>query len=251
MKTSSARLWISVSVLSTSVLLFGSIKLSHAQQPSPAPHSGQFQTAEQHFKNIQVLKNIPADQLIPSMQFIAASLGVECEFCHVEHANDKDDKKTKLAARKMITMMMAINQANFNGDLEVTCYTCHRGVARPVSTPVLSADAARPPAQVHDEAGEAHPALPSADQILDKYLGRGRRRCGPQQHQNPRSEGNDRRLRQNLPHRDLLRSSRKARVADPPSYRHQRHRLQRRSWLAQHSRRLPSHDCCRRRSRQD
>jgi len=170
MKTSSARLWISVSVLSTSVLLIGSIKLSHAQQPSPAPHSGQFQTAEQHFKNIQVLKNIPVDQLIPSMQFIAASLGVECEFCHVEHANDKDDKKTKLAARKMITMMMAINQANFNGDLEVTCYTCHRGVARPVSTPALSADAARPPAQVHDEAGEAHPALPSADQILDKYL---------------------------------------------------------------------------------
>jgi hypothetical protein len=128
MQTSSARLWISV--LSPSVLLIGSIKLSHAQQPSPAPHSGQFQTAEQHFKNIQVLKNIPADQLIPSMQFIAASLGVECEFCHVEHANDKDDKKTKLAARKMITMMMAINQANFNGHLEVTCYTCHRGVAR-------------------------------------------------------------------------------------------------------------------------
>jgi photosynthetic reaction center cytochrome c subunit len=170
MKTSSARLWISVSVLSTSVLLIGSIKLSHAQQPSPAPHSGQFQTAEQHFKNIQVLKNIPADQLIPSMQFIAASLGVECEFCHVEHANEKDDKKTKLAARKMITMMMAMNQANFNGDLEVTCYTCHRGVARPVSTPVLPADAARPPAQVHDEAGEAHLALPSAEQIGDKYL---------------------------------------------------------------------------------
>ena len=79
MKTSSARLWISVSVLSTSVLLMGSIKVSHAQQPSPSPHSGQFQTAEQHFKNIQVLKNIPADQLIPSMQFIAASLGVECD----------------------------------------------------------------------------------------------------------------------------------------------------------------------------
>jgi photosynthetic reaction center cytochrome c subunit len=170
MKTSSARLWISVSALSTAVLLVGSIKLSRAQQPPPAGHSGQFQTAEQHFKNIQVLKNIPADQLIPSMQFITASLGVECEFCHVEHANEKDDKKTKLAARKMITMMMAINQANFNGDLEVTCYTCHRGVAHPVSTPILSADAPRPPAHVHDDAGEARPAMPSSDQILDKYL---------------------------------------------------------------------------------
>ena len=170
MKTSSARLWISASALSAAILLVASMKLTRAQQPAATAHSGQFQTAEQHFKNIQVLKNIPADQLIPSMQFIAASLGVECEFCHVEHANDKDDKKTKLTARKMITMMMAINQANFNGDVEVTCYTCHRGVAHPVSTPILSADATRPPAHVHDEGGEAHSALPSVEQILDKYL---------------------------------------------------------------------------------
>jgi photosynthetic reaction center cytochrome c subunit len=170
MKTSHKRLWISVFTLSVALLLAGSIVLSRAQQPADTAHAGQFQTAEQHFKNIQVLKNIPADQLIPSMQFIAASLGVECEFCHVEHANEKDDKKTKQTARKMITMMMALNQANFNGDVEVTCYTCHRGVAHPVSTPVLSADASRPPAHVHDEAGEAHPSLPSADEILDKYL---------------------------------------------------------------------------------
>src|SRR5271169_2462144 len=140
MKTSSPLLWISVSAISAAILLAGSIELSRAQQPPPPPPVGQSQTAEQHFKNIQVLKNIPADQLIPSMQFIAASLGVECEFCHVEHAMDKDDKKTKLSARKMITMMMAINHASFNDDLEVTCYTCHRGVAHPVSTPVLSAD---------------------------------------------------------------------------------------------------------------
>jgi hypothetical protein len=170
MKTSSTRLWISAFALSAAILLVASMKLSRAQQPPPTAYSGQSQTAEQHFKNIQVLKNIPAEQLIPSMQFIAASLGVECEFCHVEHANEKDDKKAKLTARKMITMMMSINQANFNGDVEITCYTCHRGVAHPVSTPILSADATRPPAHVHDEAGEAQPALPSADQILDKYL---------------------------------------------------------------------------------
>jgi len=54
-----------------------------AQQPPAKPSSDQPKTAEQQFKNIQVLKNIPAEQLIPSMQFIAASLGVDCEFCHV------------------------------------------------------------------------------------------------------------------------------------------------------------------------
>jgi len=27
------------------------------------------------------------------MQFIAGALGVDCEFCHLEHDRDKDDKK--------------------------------------------------------------------------------------------------------------------------------------------------------------
>src|SRR5258705_232049 len=40
-------------------------------------------TTDQAFKNIQILKGIPADQLIPTMQLISSSLGVECEFCHV------------------------------------------------------------------------------------------------------------------------------------------------------------------------
>jgi photosynthetic reaction center cytochrome c subunit len=170
MKSSSPQLWISVSAILAAILLAGLIQLSRAQQPPPSLPAKQSQTAGEHFKNIQVLKNIPADQLIPSMQFVAASLGVECEFCHVEHAMDKDDKKEKQTARKMITMVMAVNQANFSGDLEVTCYTCHRGVAHPFSTPVLSADAPRPPAHVHDEHGEALHALPSANLLLDKYL---------------------------------------------------------------------------------
>src|ERR1700729_3301188 len=72
-------------------------------------------TTEQAFKNIRVLKGLPADQLIPSMQFITAALGVECGFCHVEGAFDKDDKETKQTARKMIQMMMVINEDNFDG----------------------------------------------------------------------------------------------------------------------------------------
>src|SRR5512139_1862228 len=39
--------------------------------------------ASEQFKNIQVLKDVPADQLIPTMQFMAASLGVGCDLCHV------------------------------------------------------------------------------------------------------------------------------------------------------------------------
>ena len=85
---------------------------------------------------------MPAEQLIPAMQFISASLGVECEFCHVQGAFDKDDKQTKKTAREMMTMMMAINKENFKGHREVTCFTCHRGSNDPVGTPIISDDAA-------------------------------------------------------------------------------------------------------------
>jgi photosynthetic reaction center cytochrome c subunit len=126
--------------------------------------------AEEQFKNIQALKGIPADQVIPSMQFIAASLGVECEYCHVEHANEKDDKKTKVTARKMINMMMAINKENFEGHREVTCYSCHRGSAKPVATPIIADEEPRPSAEEGKKPGETKTLLPPAEQLLDKYL---------------------------------------------------------------------------------
>src|SRR5438034_1276960 len=68
-------------------------------------------TAAEAYHNVQVLKNIPADELIPAMQFITYSLGVECSYCHIEGALEKDDKKTKLTARKMMQMMTAVNRA--------------------------------------------------------------------------------------------------------------------------------------------
>lgn len=70
------------------------------QGPRPATTAPQI--AEEQFKNIQALKGIPADQLMPSMQFISASLGVECAYRHVEQVFEKDDKKPKVSARKMI-----------------------------------------------------------------------------------------------------------------------------------------------------
>jgi len=129
-------------------------------------------TAEQQFKNIQVLKGVPAEQVIPTMQFISGSLGVECEFCHVEGAFDKDDKKPKLAARKMITMVMAINKDNFEGHREVTCNSCHRGSPHPSAIPaVASAEPAAAMEHAHaEEHDEETDSAQSADPILEKYL---------------------------------------------------------------------------------
>jgi len=126
-------------------------------------------TAVQEYKNIQALKEIPADQLIPTMQFIGGALGVDCEFCHVEHAMDKDDKREKLTARKMIEMELALNKNHFKNEVEVTCYTCHRGSPHPVGVPILTVNAGKMPEREHHEIS-AQEGPPSADQILDKYL---------------------------------------------------------------------------------
>lgn len=50
------------------------------------------------------------------MQFVTYSLGMKCDFCHVEREFDKDDKKTKKTAREMMQMMFAINKNNFEGE---------------------------------------------------------------------------------------------------------------------------------------
>src|ERR1022692_3945983 len=112
--------------------------------PQAGANTGGPKKAEEQFKNIQVLKGIPADQLIPAMQFITASLGVECQFCHVEGAFEKDDKKPKQTARKMMEMMFAINRDNFEGHREVTCYSCHRGSTGPIGTPPVMAEEPKP-----------------------------------------------------------------------------------------------------------
>lgn len=164
-----ARLLVCLGAISMAVVLISSPERLKAQAELPKSKTAEAQTAEQKFKNIQVLKGIPADQLIPSMQFISASLGVECEFCHVQHAMDKDDKKPKLMARKMIAMVIKIDADNFKNEREVTCYTCHRGSVQPAGTPILSAENT-PAVHAPEEEGAAATALPAAQAILDKYL---------------------------------------------------------------------------------
>jgi len=162
--------WFAVCGTSLSLMVAIAGAWAQSDMPkAPAAPAGP-KLAEEEFKNIQALKGIPADQVIPSMQFIAASLGVECEYCHVAHANEKDDKKPKVTARKMINMMMAINKDNFEGHREVTCYSCHRGSADPVGTPIITDEDPRPAAEEGKKLEETKAALPAAEQLLDKYL---------------------------------------------------------------------------------
>jgi photosynthetic reaction center cytochrome c subunit len=123
--------------------------------------------AGQAFKNVTELKDIPADQLMPAMQFISASLGVQCDTCHVQGKPEADDKRAKKTAREMIAMTMAINKNSFHGQTQVTCFSCHRGSERPAAIPpVTETDAPAKP-----DVRPAQPAQPpTADSILEKYV---------------------------------------------------------------------------------
>lgn len=138
---------------------------------SPRPARGQAmepKTAEQVFKNIVELKGTPADQLMPAMQFIATSLGVECTFCHVQGKMDLDDKPEKKTARTMIAMTMAINKNSFGGRPQVTCYSCHRGAAHPVNVPpVLESDV---PASAGPKAAAPADTAVTVDAIVERYV---------------------------------------------------------------------------------
>jgi photosynthetic reaction center cytochrome c subunit len=125
--------------------------------------------AEEVYKNIQVLKGTPADQVVPAMQFAAASLGVECSFCHVEGALEKDDKKPKQTARKMIQMMESINRGNFDSKQEVTCFSCHRGQRKPLGIPIIQ-EGATPPVRAEDQQDSSPANTISPEQILSKYV---------------------------------------------------------------------------------
>ena len=147
------------------------LTLTTVARPSGTPAEPQ-KTAQQAFKNIRVLKDIPADELIPSMEFITSSLGVECNYCHDRNAFEKDDKLPKQTARRMMEMLVAINGQNFQSKRGVTCYTCHRGSIKPVGIPMVQSTA--PYVSEFELPGDrafaAEDNLPAASEVLASYV---------------------------------------------------------------------------------
>jgi photosynthetic reaction center cytochrome c subunit len=171
--------------LAASLALWGRAAQTQGQGQGDKP-------VEQTRKNIQVLKGLPESQLFPEMNYISASLGVQCGFCHVSNGKDaqgrtnwvweSDDKEEKKTARDMMRMTLAVNGGNFGLSRgQVTCYTCHRGQEHPQNMPALPLTASgHEPAPgatptpgapgAHDEHGAAAPAPPTVQQVYDKYF---------------------------------------------------------------------------------
>jgi hypothetical protein len=124
--------------------------------------------------HLEVLSDIPESQLFMTMNAVAASLGVGCDYCHVRKAADpttvvggwlfdRDDKPAKAKGREMMRMVREINASRYEGRPVVTCFTCHRGETRVVGTPPL------PPSEA-PASRTAAVALPSTKDLLERYI---------------------------------------------------------------------------------
>ena len=96
-------------------------------------------TAQQEFKNVQILKGLSEDALYATMRGYDKDLGVGCGFCHVvddrRSGFEKDDRPQKLKARQMLLMTRALNKSHPVLKGSITCRTCHAGKKQPVSSP--------------------------------------------------------------------------------------------------------------------
>ena len=160
------------------------VRLQAAGQTAGGP------TVGTTYKNIQVftdLKDHPSNDLWDAMQFIAGSLSVRCDYCHVSQTGpfDSDVKPTKRTARNMIRMVRDINNTSFGGREVVTCYTCHRGSPHPNGTPVpwyktpeeiaayaaavKGLDPTNTASASQPTSAEGTAALPDVDQVMAAY----------------------------------------------------------------------------------
>jgi photosynthetic reaction center cytochrome c subunit len=171
--------WIPVSLVANT----GSMQQNAdaLQSPSlPQAAAPGMKTADKAYMNLEVLGGIPADQLLPAMRYMTFALGVRCEYCHVQDNFESDERLPKKRAREMMKMMFAIDNGSFGGHRAVTCYTCHRGAAKAADMPMLTdaapnasvtpaADASKP-AGASSATSATASALPSAQEIIEKYV---------------------------------------------------------------------------------
>jgi hypothetical protein len=158
----------------TATLLAGLLSAAFAAAQAPPQRPPR---AEEVFKNVPLLRGMPVDEFMDTMGMFSAATGLNCTDCHTTDTNDSWDKfaaetPLKQTARRMIVMVNAINKTHFGGQRRVTCFTCHNGVQRPKAIPDLAIQYGAPVVDPNDlEVFEPDiPGLPSARQVLDRYI---------------------------------------------------------------------------------
>jgi hypothetical protein len=145
-----------------------------AQQPAPGGPDAP-QLAENVFKNVQVLKGIPADEFMDAMGMFAAALLYDCTGCHVDQIlvdRSAFAVSTPLIqkARQMVVMVNTLNRTYFSGQRRVTCFTCHRGNGVPDVVPDLRLQYGEVSFDNPNALAIVPEREPSADRVFDTYL---------------------------------------------------------------------------------
>jgi hypothetical protein len=87
--------------------------------------------AETVFRNIELLRGKPASRLPGMMSALTGLLGVTCTTCHVPGRFESEELAGKRTARQHFKMQAVLNQEYFGGANAISCWTCHRGAAKP------------------------------------------------------------------------------------------------------------------------
>ena len=153
--------------------LAGAARHASAQQRGQAPAPSKPPLVDDVFKNVQALKGIGVDDFLLTMGIMSAAVGSDCVGCHPSAGTDSVDwaldTPRKRTARRMVQMVTALNRDSFGGRQVVTCWTCHRGRDKPVTTMTLDTVYGEPTLEFDDV---LTPALnvPTVDQVLNKYI---------------------------------------------------------------------------------
>jgi photosynthetic reaction center cytochrome c subunit/uncharacterized protein DUF6544 len=164
---------IALFVYSISVRSIAGVPVAALAQAAQGAQTQSPPMAENVFKNIQVLKGIPADEFMDTMGMFASSLLFDCTGCHVQEILTNRDAFAMATpriqrARQMVVMVNTINKNFFGGQPRVTCFTCHRGADSPEVIP----DLALQYGDVADENPNAMRIFPDARLSADKIFGR-------------------------------------------------------------------------------
>ena len=95
------------------------------------------QDAPPSYKNLEILKGMPAERIPMVMNVFNRVLGVQCTHCHVEGAMENGEKPQFATTRQMFRMR---NWIASEQKVNVTCWSCHHGSPKPFTAPPPAAD---------------------------------------------------------------------------------------------------------------
>jgi hypothetical protein len=158
-------------------LAAGIVVLSGTIGAAQAPAGGQTPPPQPPMTNLQIIpKDTARPQVLATMQAFTQSLGVQCNYCHVQEGrggrNDmaSDEKPAKKAARGMMLLAREINTKlpeavgkAADATTRVGCATCHRGVPIPKQIADIVTDAAG--------TGGATAGLAKFKELREKFYG--------------------------------------------------------------------------------